>query len=147
MSTRAPHRFRLFVCDSMLEGEADHAILDGAVKVGVASTAPRYDLVEIRGGAGLVEGGLQAVHGELYEVEYATLAACDKRRDHPALFFRGDVELADGELVHGYFLRPEQVRGLRRIRGSYRDRFATTTPPSVRDTSPLLRWARSRHGK
>jgi gamma-glutamylaminecyclotransferase len=148
MSASSVHQFRLFVCDALLEGEAEHELIAGGRKIAAVATAPRYDLVEIRTGAGLVEGGRHAVQGELYEIDYATLAACDKKRDHPALFHRADVELEDGGVAHAYFLRPDQVRGLRRIRGgSYRDRLHKPAPPSVRDDSPFLRWARSRHDK
>lgn len=118
-------RFRLFAYGNFREGEADHQLLAGAEKLGQVSTKTGYTLIELGPLAGMIEGGLGAVVGELYSVDYPTLSACDKKRDHPRLFRRTTVVLADGSDAHAYLLDPDQVRGRRRVRGGdWRRRFA-----------------------
>ncbi len=118
-------RFKLFVYGSFLEGEPDHGLIAGAERIGAVVTRTGYTLVELNGPlAGMIEGGDGAVVGELYSVDYATLAACDAKRDHPRLFRRGNVVLEDGSQAHAYFLDADQVRGRRRVRsGDWRRRF------------------------
>lgn len=133
--------FRLFVYGTFLSGEREHDVIAGSKSLGVVKTAPGYQLVEMRALAGLLEGGAADVTGELWEVSYEVLNACDKRRDHPALYIRRDVRLADGSVAHAYFLRHEQARGLRRIRGGdWRARFAAAKPPA----GAWSRWAKTR---
>ncbi|MBX3126948.1 MAG: gamma-glutamylcyclotransferase [Polyangiaceae bacterium] len=132
--------FRLFVYGTFLSGEREHDVIAQATPHGTVKTAPGYTLVEVRALAGLLQGGDSAVTGELWEVSYAVLSACDKRRDHPALYVRQDVRLADGSVAHAYFLRREQARGLRRIRGGdWRQRFAVERPAD----GAWARWAKS----
>jgi gamma-glutamylcyclotransferase (GGCT)/AIG2-like uncharacterized protein YtfP len=142
--TNPSHRFPLFVYGTFLPGERDHETLAGAERIGEARTRDGYTLVEVGPLAGLIEGGMGAVAGELWSVEYTTLSACDVKRDHPRLFRRKDVVLSDGSVAHAYFLDPEQVRGKRRIRGGdWRRRFEAKSP----EPGPLVRWARARHSR
>jgi gamma-glutamylcyclotransferase (GGCT)/AIG2-like uncharacterized protein YtfP len=144
MSTPAGKKFLLFVYGTFLQGERDHETIAGAERVGEARTREGYTLVEVGPLAGMIEGGRGAVAGDLYSVEYATLSACDVKRDHPRLFRRKDVVLADGQVAHAYFLEPEQVRGKRRIRGGdWRRRFEVKSP----EPGPLVRWTRSRNSR
>ena len=137
--------FRLFVYGTLLEGESDHGLLAGAKASGAATTRPLYKLVELNAMAGLLDRGDTAVVGEIYEVDAPTLARCDVRREHPVLYERRRIELEDGSAAWTYFLRHEQARGLRRIRGGdWRKRFATT-PSATREASAFARWARSRY--
>ncbi|MFO0611933.1 MAG: gamma-glutamylcyclotransferase family protein [Polyangiaceae bacterium] len=134
--------FPLFVCGTFLSGEREHDLLAGTPRRATIATAKGYTLVEVRALAALLEGGAGAVVGELYDVSYDVLRACDKRRDHPALFHRKDVRLADGSIAQGYFLRDDQARGLRRIHsGDFRARFAVAKP----EPGPFARWAKGRH--
>jgi len=139
-------RFRLFVYGTFLPGEPDHELLAGAELVGPATTQPRYKLVELTGAAGLLDRGDTAVVGEVYELDVKTLAACDVKREHPVLFERRGVELSDGSVAHAYFLRHEQSRGRRRIRGGdWRNRFAPGRPGELSKAGPFVTWARGRH--
>jgi gamma-glutamylcyclotransferase (GGCT)/AIG2-like uncharacterized protein YtfP len=123
MDPRSPPR-RLFVYGTMLSGEADHQLLVRAKLVGPARTTARYLLVETNVGAGLLEGGDCSVVGELYELDVAVLGACDVHRQHPLLYERRPVELEGAAAADAYFLRAEQARGRRRLRGGdWRARF------------------------
>ena len=138
MTTR---RFRLFVYGTFLAGEADHELLAGAELLGEIRTREGYALVELGPLGGLVETASGTVQGELYSVSYETLAACDRKRDHPRLFKRRAVLLADGSEAHSYLLDLEQVRGRRRLRdGDWRARFSAKKAPE----GPWASWARSR---
>jgi gamma-glutamylcyclotransferase (GGCT)/AIG2-like uncharacterized protein YtfP len=116
----------------MLGGERDQHLLARAKLIGPAKTTGRYLLVETASGAGLVEGGDCAVVGELYELDVGTLAACDVHRQHPQLYERRPVELEGAAGAEAYFLRPEQARGRRRLRGGdWRARFAPAARPPI----------------
>jgi gamma-glutamylcyclotransferase (GGCT)/AIG2-like uncharacterized protein YtfP len=148
MTEREAVLFRLFVCATFMKGEPDHALLERAESLGPATTKVGYSLVEVGTLGGMIEGGLGAVVGELYSVDYETLAACDKKRDHPRLFRRGIVMLADGNEAHAYLLDMEQVRGRRRIRGGdWRRRFAPRAQGELAPAGAFVRWARGRHSR
>lgn len=140
-------RFRLFVYGTLLAGEPDHPLLDGATPLGAARTQAGYKLVEVRASAGLIEGGDTAVVGELYELDAPTLARCDLKREHPVLYQRRRVELDDGSEALAYFLSPDQVRGCRRVRdGDWRGRFVAK-PSADSARGPFTRWTRSRYDR
>jgi len=140
-------RYRLFVYGTLLDGEPDHELLDGASLLGAARTTARYKLVEVRASAGLIDTGDTAVVGELYELDAPTLAKCDIKREHPVLYRRRRVELDDGTEALAYFLSPDQARGCRRVRdGNWRERFvAKPTADSAR--GPFTQWTRSRYSR
>lgn len=116
--------FTLFAYGTLLKGEPDHHLLGDSPLLRVASTEANLSLVEFRAMAGMVEGGITSVTGELYDVPYDVLAACDKHRDHPSRYHRKELTLADGSVANAYFLHANQARGLRRIRhGDWRARF------------------------
>jgi gamma-glutamylcyclotransferase (GGCT)/AIG2-like uncharacterized protein YtfP len=143
-----PHRFRLFVYGTLLEGEPDHGLLGGSRSLGPVATAAGYRLVELGPLAGMLEGGDELVHGELYEVVYDTLAACDKLRDHPRLFHRKTVKLADGSAAESYLMHPDQVRGRRRVRGGdWRSRFGARRAGELSEPGPFVSWTRARFGR
>lgn len=137
-----PVTFRLFAYGTFMKGEREHDLLAGSTSLGSARTAKGYTLVETRALAGMLDTGDADVVGELYEVVYEVLRACDKRRDHPVLYERKDVKLADGSIAHAYCLRQDQARGLRRIKsGDWRQRFAVGKP----EGGAFVQWAKGRH--
>jgi gamma-glutamylaminecyclotransferase len=138
----AARSFRLFVYGTLLSGEPDADLLEGATALGAVRTAAQYHLVELGPNAALLEGGMVAVVGELYEVSAPTLARCDLKREHPVLYQRRRVTLEDQSEAYAYFLRNEQAIGRRRLPGGdWKARFAVKKP----EAGPFVRWARERH--
>jgi gamma-glutamylcyclotransferase (GGCT)/AIG2-like uncharacterized protein YtfP len=111
--------------------------LSGARRLGPAKTPPAYYLVELSAFPALVAGGRVAVSGELYLVDAAALLAIDVKKEHPVLFQRRTITLADGEPAEAYLMTLEQVRGRRRLQsGDWRERFSAR-----RSGIPESRWA------
>jgi gamma-glutamylcyclotransferase (GGCT)/AIG2-like uncharacterized protein YtfP len=137
-------RFVVFVYGTLMSGESAHALLEGAVALGVAKTTPSFSLFDIGPYPAMIEGGSTSVVGELYEVSAKELAAVDVHEEVPILFRRRRIALDDGREAETYTLDVEQVRGRRRIAsGDWRARFRTTTTSGVRDAA-IVKWARDR---
>jgi gamma-glutamylaminecyclotransferase len=141
----ALREFRLFVYGSLLPGEADHELLSGAAHLGSALTTAEYYLVELNTFPALVLGGKLQVKGELFSVDSLTLGRIDVRKQHPVLFQRNTIQLANGDSAEAYLMALDQVRGRRRLKvGDWRQRFGSL--PEQRQ-SPWSRWAKERARK
>ena len=103
------HETFVFVYGRMRRGEADHHFLNGARHVADISTAAAFELVDLGGLPGLIEGGDCAIHGEVYAVDAATLAMIDELEDHPESFRRTRIELSDGSFAEGYLVPRAQA--------------------------------------
>ncbi|APR79404.1 Hypothetical protein A7982_04751 [Minicystis rosea] len=113
---------RIFVYGTLLHGEPGHRFLADARLVRAVITTPAYELVDLGPYPALVPGGTTAVHGELYVVPFAQLAALDEYEGHPDFYRRQAIHLAGGGRAEAYLLRPEQVEGRPRIAsGRWRD--------------------------
>ena len=114
---RAPVRRELeartlvFVYGTLLVGERNHRHLTGARLVGEARTKPAFWLHDLGPFPALVAGGEHAVLGEVYAVDEAVLAALDRLEDHPRLYRRTSIVLANRSSVETYLLTPKQVAG------------------------------------
>jgi gamma-glutamylcyclotransferase (GGCT)/AIG2-like uncharacterized protein YtfP len=133
----------LFVYGLLLQGEREHALLEGAELVAEALTAPEHTLVDLNFYPVLLVGGQVAVLGELYRVSRELRFKLDVHHQCPALFRRAPVKLADGSVAETYVMDEEKVRGKRRLRGgSWRGRFEPrkrSLPPG-----PMTEYARKR---
>jgi gamma-glutamylcyclotransferase (GGCT)/AIG2-like uncharacterized protein YtfP len=133
----------LFIYGSLLEGETDHALLEGAERLGAAQTEPRYHLFDIGAYAAMVPDGSTSVCGEIYLAPLETRAHIDVKRQVPILFERALVKLMDGESAEAYLMSAEKVRGRRRLHhGDWRKRFLSNVPRAA--PGPFVRWARGR---
>lgn len=144
MEPPAPH-VRLFVYGLLLQGEREHALLEGAPLLGAAATATEHTLVDLDFYPVLLVGGHTAVQGELYGVSRELRFKLDVHHQCPALFRRVSVRLADGSVAETYAMDEDKVRGKRRLRGgSWRGRFEprrSTLPPG-----PMTQYAKKRFG-
>lgn len=114
---------RVFVYGTLLAGEANHGLLERARFVGEARTPAGYALHDLGAYPAMIAGGGDAVAGEVYEVDAATLAALDELEDHPAYYRRTVITLADGEAAATYLLAAADVDGYAVIAsGSWRAR-------------------------
>jgi gamma-glutamylaminecyclotransferase len=95
-------RVRLFVYGTLMSGEPNAQVMAGSSYVGDATTTASYRLVALSGYPGLLSGGKTSVKGELYLVDDQLLAALDGVEGCPALFQRGEVELAGGGKAQAY---------------------------------------------
>jgi gamma-glutamylcyclotransferase (GGCT)/AIG2-like uncharacterized protein YtfP len=137
-----PLERRLFVYDTLLEGEKEHGLLEGAERVGACATEAVFELVDLGALGALIPGGSTSVQGELYHVDLAMLVKVDVIRQVPILFDRARVRLADGLEAETYVMKPDQARGRRRLhQGDWRKRFTDNVRPF---DSPFARWARGR---
>jgi gamma-glutamylaminecyclotransferase len=93
----------LFVYGTLRRGQSNHSQLGGARFVAEARTEPRFELVDLGGYPGLLEGGTTAVQGELYELDAALLARLDEFEDVPGLYERKQISLADAS-AHVYVM-------------------------------------------
>lgn len=113
----------LFVYGSLLEGEANHALLVGARFVRACRTAPCFDLFDLGPFPAMTEGGRKAVVGELYEVDAWFVDELDAFEGHPDLFRRVTIHLDDGSEALAYVAPRElAANGALIASGDYRRR-------------------------
>lgn len=143
MDPAAAPEVRLFVYGLLLQGEREHALLEGAPLLAEAHTAPEHTLVDLDFYPVLLVGGHVAVQGELYGVSRQLRFKLDVHHQCPALFRRVSVTLADGTQAETYVMDEDKVRGKRRLKGgSWRGRFEprkSSVPPG-----PMTEYARKR---
>jgi gamma-glutamylcyclotransferase (GGCT)/AIG2-like uncharacterized protein YtfP len=107
--------FRVFVYGTLLRGEPNHPLLEGARFIQRAHTEPAFLLYDLGHFPALVDGGGQRVAGELYEVGDACLAALDRLEGHPRFYFRSSIVLDSGDVVETYLMPRERLHGRHRL--------------------------------
>lgn len=99
----------IFVYGRMRRGEENHHFLSNASFVADAETAACFDLVDLGGLPGLIEGGSSSVQGEIYSVNASLLSMIDELEDHPETFRRTRIELSDGTFADSYVMPRSQA--------------------------------------
>ena len=104
-------RSLVFVYGTLMRGERHHDTMQRAVFVREAETPPRYELVLIDYYPALISEGSQAVQGELYEVDDATLKELDVLEEVPTLYQRERITLSCGTVAETYLLPRSLAQG------------------------------------
>jgi gamma-glutamylaminecyclotransferase len=104
-------RTRVFVYGTLLAGEANHGLLHRARFCGEACTPARFALHDLGAYPAMIANGHDAIAGEVYEVDAATLRDLDALEDHPTYYQRTWITLADGSAAETYLLPVADVAG------------------------------------
>jgi gamma-glutamylcyclotransferase (GGCT)/AIG2-like uncharacterized protein YtfP len=104
----------LFIYGTLKRGLRNHHLLIGQPFVGEAITEPRYRLYDCGAYPALVEDQAagQAVRGEVYLLEAATIRQLDLLEEAPVLYERLPVRLQDFTHPVWTYLYRQDVRGL-----------------------------------
>ena len=102
----------VFVYGTLRRGQTNHHLLRGARWGGEQRLpgARLHDLGPFPMAIATADTAADAVHGELWWVDGATLARLDQLEGHPRLYERRRLPLASGEQAWVYLGRPRQVR-------------------------------------
>jgi gamma-glutamylcyclotransferase (GGCT)/AIG2-like uncharacterized protein YtfP len=105
-------RVLLFVYGTLMRGEGAHALLGPTARfIAEAHTEPRFTLVDMGEYPALVDEGMTAVRGELYEIDGDLLPALDRYEDVPEMYERRSIAV-QGRVAIAYVLRPELAAGV-----------------------------------
>jgi gamma-glutamylcyclotransferase (GGCT)/AIG2-like uncharacterized protein YtfP len=112
----------LFVYGTLMSGEANAAFLEGCRFLGPATTEPRYQLLDLGECPAMIQGGVTAVAGELYEVDGETIADLDALEGEPYQYHRQAVRLAGGQEAQSFLLPAVPPEGTPIPSGDWRRR-------------------------
>ena len=115
----------IFVYGTLRRGASNHALLANAEFISTTRTQARYELVDMGGYPALLEGGRDAIVGELYEIDEVLTKALDEFEEVPELYRRSTIQL-DPEaqrdrrdqlvpFADGYLMMPQISGGAPRI--------------------------------
>ncbi|MBF0470506.1 MAG: gamma-glutamylcyclotransferase [Gammaproteobacteria bacterium] len=79
---------RVFVYGTLLKGERNHALLQGATLCGSHRTVPIYRLFHLGNYPGVRPGGQSAILGEVYCIDGRILRALDRLEAYPRVYTR-----------------------------------------------------------
>lgn len=88
--------FLYFTYGTLMRGERNEHLLEGARYIGKAATKPKYKLFRINGNfpfPAIIDEGGTAVCGELYEVPISALPGMDRMEGHPNFYRRQPIEI------------------------------------------------------
>jgi gamma-glutamylcyclotransferase (GGCT)/AIG2-like uncharacterized protein YtfP len=120
---RGERRHRVGVYGSLRQGQGNHGLINGWVRVGTYSTPPRFTLHSLGSYPGMTDGGTTAVRVEVYDVDDATLARLDVLEGNGRFYERRRITVHGAEdpgsppstIAWIYVLLPEhqaRTRGL-----------------------------------
>jgi gamma-glutamylcyclotransferase (GGCT)/AIG2-like uncharacterized protein YtfP len=104
----------LFVYGSLRRGQQHHAELRDARLIDTVRTEACYELVDLGPYPALLEGGNDAVVGELYEVSASLIEELDLFEEVPEMYRRVPLRIA-GVDAHGYVLPRERAGDAPRV--------------------------------
>lgn len=110
-------RHRVFVYGSLKRGFRHHdQLARGQFEASLTTTA-KFRLVLWESYPALVRGGELPIVGETYWVDDAVLAHLDDFEEHPRVYQRAWIELADQSRAQAYLMPAERTRHLPDIPG------------------------------
>ena len=118
---------RVFVYGSLLSGEVNHHLLEGADLLGRHRTEPCFTMFGLGAYPGVARGGSTAIAGEVYRVGVKGLGLLDRLEDYPRLYGRTLIASPFGNAW--IYLYRGRIRGRPVIRsGDWRARTASPNP-------------------
>lgn len=86
----------IFVYGTLKQGWNNHVCIEGQKYLGVAETnMANYQMYSLGGFPGVVKDGDKHIIGELYEVDDAHFARCDRLEGHPSFYRREQIQVLD----------------------------------------------------
>ncbi|TXH08130.1 MAG: gamma-glutamylcyclotransferase [Spirochaetes bacterium] len=96
---------KLFVYGSLKRGFGNHRFLSESTFLATTTTAdPAYSMLSLGAFPAVVDGGVDMIQGELYEVDDNTLAQIDMLEGNGRFYERFQVLLSNGEVAWMYHL-------------------------------------------
>ena len=103
---------KVFVYGSLKKGFGNHPYhLGKADYLGIAVTLPQYSLFSLGSYPGVINGGITAIEGELYDVTDQELASLDRLEGHPSYYKREEIETSEG-VAWIYLLKSNDYRNI-----------------------------------
>ena len=102
----------VFVYGTLRRGGQYHHLMKNAELAATTRTLPNYTLVDVGSYPAMLNGGKQAVVGEVYAIKDGTLIELDVLEGVPDLYTRETIELENGMKAWAYFLLPHLAREL-----------------------------------
>jgi gamma-glutamylaminecyclotransferase len=101
---------RVFVYGSLMRGQGNHRHLERSSFVCAARTQPLYRMHSLGAFPGVVARGAQAIEGEVFDVDAATLDRLDSLEGHPTFYRRTLITLDDKSIVSMYLLQRTDLK-------------------------------------
>jgi gamma-glutamylaminecyclotransferase len=124
----AEERIEVFVYGTLMRGQTNHRYLEHARFLGPARTLPTFRLYNMGFYPAMAAEGRDAIEGEVYEVDPATLVELDRLESHPRVYQRTLIALGDGRYVSAYLMPAARVAAYEPIdSGSWRTHLSART--------------------
>src|SRR3546814_631811 len=84
---RGMSKHLIFVYGTLKRGWGNNAIIHDQKYIGVGTTSPDFEMFSLGGYPGVIEGD-KRISGELWEIDDAAFARCDRLEGHPNFYKR-----------------------------------------------------------
>lgn len=113
-------KYLIFVYGTLKHDFGNHRVIEGQKFLGHAATAENnWQMYSLGGFPGVVRGD-NMIWGELYKVDEAAFARCDRLEGHPNFYKREQVEVLDSDgqsYVAWMYIYQGNVEGLDKVEG------------------------------
>ena len=115
---------RVFLYGSLMRGEPAEWRMAGCEFVEEAETTAGFALLDLGDYPGMIRGGPGTVTGEVWEVPPQALPGLDEYEDHPVLYLRQEIVLANGSRVQAWLYCDPEAPALSIPSGNWREHLA-----------------------